>query len=108
MQAEIVQIIALNGGKAHIKSILNEVPKSTFKMRRREPGADFAKAIRTCLTTSMSSGKPMFKKASKEDVWKVADKTVQDGVLQRYDNVLTKRRSKSPSPAAPSAKRKKR
>lgn len=109
MQAEIVQIIALNGGKASIKSILNEVPKSTIKMRRREAGTDFAKAIRTCLTTSMSSGKPMFKKASnKEDVWKVADKTVQEGVLQRYDNVLSKRRSKSPSPAAPSAKRKKR
>lgn len=109
MQAEIVQIIALNGGRASIKSILNEVPKSTIKMRRREAGTDFAKAIRTCLTTSMSSGKPMFKKASnKEDVWKVADKTVQEGVLQRYDNVLSKRRSKSPSPAAPSAKRKKR
>ena len=106
LQAEIVQIIALNGGKASFKTIVGEVPRSAIK--RRRAGGDASAAVKQCLTTSTSNSKPMFKKdKAKEELWMVAEKSVQDSVLQRYDKLLTKR-SKSPSPAAPPAKRKKR
>lgn len=91
IQAEIVQIIALNGGKASIDNIVNEINVLNLSSRRSGKG-EISKIVKSSLTGSTANSKPIFKKDKHSDQWMVADKKVEERVRNKCDRMLSKRK----------------
>jgi len=94
MQAMIIRIISVNGGRCHFKTIISEVSKNWSKLRRRDGTAYSSDSVRA-VKASLSNNTypiPIFKKDAKDpEVWMIADKMFEDMVIksEKFSSIVS-------------------
>jgi len=94
MQKLLIKIITLNGGSCPFQTIIDEVSKSSTKLKRRDGthySSDSVRAVKASLSNNTYSI-PIFKRdQNTPDCWLVADKMFVDAVVSE-DEQRTKRK----------------
>jgi len=94
MQKLLIKIITSNGGSCPFQNIIDEVSKSSTKLKRRDGthySSDSVRAVKASLSNNTYSI-PIFKRdPNVPDCWQVADKMFIDAVVSE-DEQRTKRK----------------